>query len=196
MSEYRELLLGCGHKKDKRFVIPGTPANWQNLITLDMNADCHPTIVGNLDTYKWTDCLWYGKDGEIVRWVPDSFDEVHAYEVLEHLGSQGDYQAFFATFAMIWHVLKPNGYLVATTPSTRSQWLWGDPGHRRTVQRESLVFLDQTNYLEQIGNTAMSDYRFCYKADFKLMLSQDNGETHQFVLQAIKPARASVESFK
>jgi len=53
----------------------------------------------------------------------DFFDEVHAYEVLEHLGRQGDYRSFFATFANIYRVLVPGGLLLATVPSRYSGWL-------------------------------------------------------------------------
>jgi hypothetical protein len=188
---YRELLLGCGHKKEKRFALPGMALNWQNVTTVDMNKECDPDIWGTLDCYKWSGMIWRREPnvGAKHQWLPDTYDEVHAYEVLEHLGMQGDYNSFFQCFAMIWYVLKPNGYLFATTPSRFSPWLWGDPGHTRAILPQTLIFLDQTQYEAQKGKTSMSDYRFCYKADFKVVHSVDDRETHQFVLQAIKPAR-------
>ena len=81
------------------------------------------------------------------------------------------------------------GYLCATVPSRYSAWLWGDPGHRRAVFPESLVFLDQGEYAKQCGITAMSDYRFYYKSDFKAILGKDDKSTFSFILQAIKPSR-------
>ena len=47
----------------------------------------------------------------------DTFDEIHAYEVLEHVGKQGDYIFFFAQFSDLYRILKPNGLLVAMSPS-------------------------------------------------------------------------------
>jgi hypothetical protein len=119
----------------------------------------------------------------------DYYHEVHAYEVLEHLGQQGDATAFFATFSEIWRVLVPQGYLVATCPSRFSEWLWGDPGHRRTILPCTLQFLDQTRYPLQLRVTAMSDYRRLYRADFSVVYTHDDKTTHQFILQAVKPAR-------
>lgn len=128
-------------------------------------------------------------DLEVLPWPwPDStFDEVHGYEVLEHLGRQGDFRSFFAQFQEIWRVLKPGGYLCGTSPSVKSPWLWGDPGHTRVISPESFVFLSQEEYIKQIGKTAMSDYRFCYGGDFKPAIMVPDAEgTFLYILQAIK----------
>ena len=185
---YRELLLGCGYKKEKRIVVPGTPSQWQNLTTVDVNPRCRPDVVADLNTEGW-----YCTTG-IERYY--AYDEIHAYEVLEHLGSQGDFQHFFRTFQNLWDLLKDGGYLCATTPSRHSPWLWGDPGHRRAILPESLVFLDQTEYTRQVDKTSMSDYRECYTADFRIVHSQENLYTHTFVLQAIRASRLSMPESK
>jgi|ERR1700678_722716 len=180
---YRELLLGCGYKRDKRLFVRGFETTWHDLMTIDSNDRCKPDIVRDLnDTNLW-EIL------EINARAFGLFNEVHAYEVLEHLGSQGDFASFFKIFTHIWNVLAPNGYLCATTPSRFSPWLWGDPGHRRAILPESLIFLDQTQYQQQCGVTPMSDYRFCYTADFKIIESKDDKTTHSFILRAIKPSR-------
>lgn len=185
-----ELLLGCGHQRKKLAHIPGFNPNWEDLVTVDINTDCDPDIVCDLDRGYWVASSFrkswmLDKDG---RFIPDRFKEVHAYEVLEHLGSQGDVLSFFSTFYNIWRVLMDGGYLFGTCPSRDSVWLWGDPGHTRVIQRESLYFLDQENY-KQLGQTAMSDYRSLWKGDFRIINSTDDGTFHMFVLQAIKPAR-------
>lgn len=203
MSDYRELLIGCGYDRTKRIPIPGSERahEWKGLVTLDLNTDCKPDIVANLNSYRWTvlsyenrvhaDLIRY--DGYATLALRDNlFNEVHAYEVLEHLGQQGDAPAFFATFSEIWRVLKPDGFLAATVPSRYSAWLWGDPSHRRAILPESLVFLDQEQYVKQCDSeprTPMSDFRSFYKADFRCVQKADNRETFAFILQAIKPSR-------
>jgi len=124
--------------------------------------------------------------------MDDVYTEIHAYEVLEHTGRQGDYKFFFAQFSELWRILIPGGIIIATVPSRNSPWAWGDPSHTRIIQPESLSFLNQPAYTEQVGKTAMSDFRFCYKADFDITWSKDDGETHTFVLTAIKPSRITI----
>jgi SAM-dependent methyltransferase len=129
----------------------------------------------------------------------DYWDEIHAYEVLEHLGQQGDAASFLGHFSELYRLLKPNGYLCATVPSTHSKWLWGDPSHRRVINECSLVFLDQEQYQAQIDRrvsagqapTNMSDFRdsLGYRADFKLIDQHDNRSTFTFIVQAVKPSR-------
>jgi len=173
-----ELLLGCGHDRKRRIRPPGTPEGWTDLITADINPAVSPDLIVDLDTLKWRHAFG----------TFEPFDEVHAYEVLEHVGQQGDVLGFFSTFYNIWSVLKPGGYLCATTPSRYSAWLWGDPGHRRVILPESLTFLCRPNY-QQLGRTQMSDYRDSWHGDFDVVDTKDDKVTHRFCLTAIKPPR-------
>lgn len=172
-----ELLLGCGHQRKKVLIPPNRPEDWTELVTLDANPDCRPDIIANLDTW-------------LEPWpIPTSaFDEIHAYEVLEHLGRQGDAEAFFFHFGEIWRALRPDGYLCASVPSRFGPWLWGDPGHRRVILPESLAFLDRKTY-EQVGRTTLSDYRSMWVGDFQIIHTRDDRVTHSFILQAVKPIR-------
>jgi SAM-dependent methyltransferase len=118
------------------------------------------------------------KSGEI--------DEVHAYHVLEHLRQQGDYQGFFADFSEYHRILKPDGLFFGIVPSWNDPWAWGDPSHRRVITLGSLVFLSQAEYEKQVGYTAMSDFRFCYKADFETLWTQESQGETRFILKAVK----------
>jgi SAM-dependent methyltransferase len=169
-----ELLIGCGHNREKRLGIKSL--EWEQLTTLDCYPDCIPDVIHDLNQTPWP-------------FHQDSFTEVHAYEVLEHLGRQGDAKSFFDTFSEIHRILKPDGHLFATTPSVTSRWLWGDPSHTRAIQPESMVFLQQEQYRLQLDGpkrTPMSDFRHLYKADFRVVHSVDDGQTFTFILQAIK----------
>jgi len=172
-----ELLLGAGSKRDKRIVVPGRPKEWTDLKTVDMVASHNPDLVWDLNQTPWP-------------YEDNTFSEVHGYEVLEHLGQQGDYLSFFATFYEIWRVLQDKGVLCATVPDWKSMWGWGDPGHTRIINPGSLVFLDQTEYVKQVGVTPMSDYRDVWKGDFERIGQQTRGENFVFCLEAHKPARA------
>lgn len=168
-----ELLLGCGNSRDKKLAVPGTPKEWTQLVTLDMDEGCKPDVVHNLAI------LPYPFDD-------NTFDEVHAYEVLEHFGKQGDWISFFDHFGELHRILKPGGYLVGTCPMWDSVWAWGDPGHTRVISGGSFLFLDQSAYESGVGKTSMTDYRFYWKRNFKRLVVEPQGEHLVFVLQAVK----------
>ena len=171
-DKYSELLIGCGAAR-KKLLHKVDKVGWHDLITLDIEASHNPDVVWDLNVmpYPFDD---------------NTFDEIHAYEVLEHLGQQGDYRFFFAQFSEFWRILKPNGVFMATCPSRFSKWAFGDPSHTRVFQPEQLTFLQQKEYTNQIGKTSMTDFRSIYKADFSVELCQDDKEIFQFVLAALK----------
>jgi predicted SAM-dependent methyltransferase len=171
----KELLIGCGSNHSKRMTCDDTKI-FDDVTTVDFNPDHRPDLVWDLNNtpYPYSD---------------NTFDEIHAYEVLEHLGSQGDYKAFFAQFSEFWRLLKPNGHFLATCPSRTSVWAYGDPSHTRILQKEQLVFLNQEQYALQVGKTSMSDFRNIYKADFEAKLIHEDDQDFNFIIQAIKPSR-------
>ena len=172
----RELIIGCGSTKDKRISLDGSNI-FDDPVFLDYNAAHEPDVVWDLMKMP-------------LPFKENEFDEIHAYEVLEHTGAQGDYKFFFAQFSEFWRILKPNGLLMATCPSRHSPWALGDPSHTRVLQKEMLMFLDQNQYKEQVGVTSMSDFRNIYKADFEPVGINENDESFVFILKAIKPARS------
>jgi SAM-dependent methyltransferase len=168
----KELLIGCGSNHTK-LMTADRSTGFDNLTTLDYNSEHKPDVVWDLMKLP-------------LPFADEEFDEIHAYEVLEHLGQQGDYKLFFAQFSEFWRLLKPNGHFLATCPSRNSVWAWGDPSHTRIMQLEQLVFLSQEEYRIQVGKTPMSDFRNIYKADFETMYQEDDGDIIRFVLKAIK----------
>ena len=170
-----ELLIGCGSSKEKRLTCDGTK-EWSSLTTLDYNDDHKPDVVWDLTSPSG------------LPFEANTFDEIHAYEVLEHTGAQGDYKFFFWQFSDFWRVLKPDGHLLVTCPSRHSIWAWGDPSHTRIVQPEQFVFLRQTSY-QAVGVSSMSDFRHIYKADFDIVHATDNRDSVNMIIKAIKPSR-------
>jgi SAM-dependent methyltransferase len=198
----RQLLLGCGHRLkgragtnmyQKRMRVHGTDDQWDELTTLDLNPDVDPDLLCDLNSTPWLARPRNGEHrGELCEMESDYWDEIHAYEVLEHLGALGDAFSFCAHFSEIWRLLKPGGHLLASVPSKRSGFFWGDPSHRRAILPESLTFLDQGEYVKQCDGpvpTPMSDFRGFYKADFKQIEAADSGTHFLFILKAVKPSR-------
>ena len=169
-----ELLLGCGNNREKKVGLPGLPETWsKDLITLDIDDHCSPDVLHDLNR------LPYPFDENM-------FDEIHAYEVLEHCGAQGDWRFFFNQFDEIHRILKPGGYFIATCPNWDSPWAWGDPGHTRIISPESLVFLVRSEYEVQVGKTAMTDYRGAYEGDFELITRKEMDHNWAFAMRAVK----------
>lgn len=162
----KELLIGCGSSREK-IVSNGKP--WSELVTLDFNDRHSPDVVHDLDV------LPYPFDDE-------QFDEIHAYDVLEHTGRQGDWRFFFAQWAEFHRILKPGGIFCGIVPLPSSVWAWGDPSHTRVIPIQQLSYLDQRFY-EQVGKTAASDFRFIWKGNFELVHQSVADDRQAFVLR-------------
>ena len=166
-----ELLIGCGNNLKKQLSNPETGDAWRDVVTLDMDRGCKPDVLWNLEHMP-------------LPFEDDTFEEIHAYEVLEHIGTQGDWKAFFAHFTEFHRILKPGGRIFATVPTWDSAWAWGDPGHTRIINAGTLAFLSQSIYESDIGDTAMTDYRSVYSVDFELEGMQETNGRLCFVLMA------------
>lgn len=182
---HKILILGAGNNPHKRLrddcatfydARSVSPAQTYNKVapdvhTLDMDASTKPTVIWDLNERPWP-----------VKW--HSYDEIHAYEVLEHFGAQGDFIAFFAHFDQIWYALKPDGLLYASVPT--GPWTWGDPGHTRSITLETLTFLFRSEYEKQVGKTSMTDYRSYLVGDWELAKYHQNSDGLRFILRAKK----------
>lgn len=165
----RELILGSGNTTTKR-VKTNDSFEYENPVTLDISPECKPDIVWDLNYHP-------------LPFKDEEFDEIHAYEVLEHVGVQGDWRGFFEEFAEYHRILKPGGLLIASVPRWDSVWAWGDPGHTRVINEGTLAFLNQDQYAIQVGKTAMTDYREIYKVSFIVEHMSKTDDNLFFVLR-------------
>ncbi len=176
-----ELLIGCGNHRTKLIRVPDGPDSWSDLVTLDSDPNCGADHEWDLERLP-------------LPFAAESFDEIHAYHVLEHTGRQGDYRFFFAQWSDFWRILKPGGHFFGIVPSSDSVWVFGDPGHCRVIRPEMMTFLCQPEYDAQVGKTAFCDYRHVYRADFDLIgtgLFENDKDQTFFALKAVKPSRIS-----
>jgi SAM-dependent methyltransferase len=150
----KELLIGCGNTTKKVLCNHDHP-QFENVVRLDIDPDCAPDVVHDLEELP----LPFG-DGE--------FDEIHAYEILEHVGRQGDWKFFFKQFDEFARILKEDGMLFMTFPKWDKIWAWGDPGHTRVLAPEMFQFLDREWYEGAVGKTAATDYRHAFTSDWKI----------------------------
>ena len=169
----RVALMGCGNNDTLKIKTQLLEERGSyEIVRLDIDEACKPDI------------LWDLNDRPL-PFATEEFDEIHFYEVLEHIGGQGDWQGFFEEFAEYWRILKPGGRLCASVPMWNSIWAWGDPGHLRVISRGTLSFLDRSIYERDIGKTTMTDYRSVWEHSFSVAHMQETENTFYFVLQKV-----------
>jgi len=162
------LLLGAGNSRVKKLALKSTPDWIGELVTLDMNPDCGASLVWDLEHHP-------------LPFDDETFDELAAYDVLEHMGRQGDWRGYFDEMAEYHRILKPGGYFGIIVPTGSDAF--ADPGHTRFFSGNYFHFLNQQFYQDQIdGNMPVTDYRWYWKKNFTVELMQDCSGHHLAVM--------------
>lgn len=181
------LLVGCGNSHDKRIRFgegrwgegsPESSFDHADLWLHDRSPDLHGKTAYNFDLND----LPYPLSDE-------QFDEIHAYEVLEHCGRQGDGDFFFAQFNEFWRALKPGGYMCLSVPMWDAEVAWGVPDHCRVLPPGMFGFLT-AEYYENVGTPGYGDYRHLLKGCYWETIGKDESEEQLHVV-LLKPREGS-----
>lgn len=165
----RSLLLGAGNSRAKKVHYNGRPDWTGELITIDMNPDCGADVVWNLDVHP-------------LPFPDEYFDELAAYDVLEHLGRQGDWKGFFDEFAEYWRILKPGGEFGIIVPINRDAL--ADPGHTRFFSLTQFHFLRQAHYEFNLAKgNPVTDYRWYWKRNFEIDVAEESNSHLGLILR-------------
>ncbi len=157
--------MGCGNSRIKKLWLKGKGQAWAGeLTTLDMDPNCGADIVHDLEQRP-------------LPFPDNTFDEMGAYDVLEHIGRQGDWKGYFDEFAEYWRILKPGGEFGVIVPINAE--LFADPGHTRFFGLNHFGFLRQGFYADNLAKgTACTDYRWYWKLNFAADFLATEGDHH------------------
>jgi len=163
------LLLGCGKSRERKIRDSGQQFGFDgdNLTTVDMDPTSTPNVLMDIEDiasggkFPFPDC---------------SFDEIHAYNVLEHIGKQGDWRGYFTEFGEYHRILKEGGRFFILVPIGGDAI--ADPGHTRFFTVNHIGFLAQEFYDQIEQGYPATDYRWFWKKDFKIELLQKIGNHH------------------
>ena len=166
----RSLLIGCGTNHTKQ-VQYDSIAEWTGeLTTLDMNPNCGADVIWDME----------------VRPLPfedDTFDEIGAFNVMEHWGRQGDWRGWFDEMAEYHRILKPGGLMSILVPLGGDAL--ADPGHTRFFQQNYFGFLNQAFYEDnEVRSTCFTDYRWYWKLNFEILFLECSDHHMAVVLEA------------
>lgn len=176
----RSLLIGCGNSREKKVFLKSQ--EWAGkLTTVDMNPDCGADIVMDLtrifNSVHPEQCTL----GRQLPFEEETFDEIGAYDCLEHWGNQGDWRSWFAEMAEYHRVLKPGGTMGIIVPVGEDAL--ADPGHTRFFGMNHFRMLSQQWYHDALAKgMQVTDYRWYWRENFDVLYLQEIGGHHIAVL--------------
>lgn len=166
----KSLLVGCGNSRVKKVFVDGQAAWVGQLTTLDINPNCGADVIVDM-----------GLHSSRLPFPNEEFDEIGAYDVLEHWGAQGDFRRWFDEMAEYHRILKPGGTMGIIVPIGADAL--ADPGHTRFFGSNHFWMLNQQWYSAQLAKgMQVSDYRWYWRDNFAIDLLDNIGGHHLAVM--------------
>lgn len=187
----RSLLIGCGRNLTKQVQYAGK-AEWTGpLTTIDMNPDVKPDYVFDMDAITHPSHTYSDApiSGPLLRlpFPDDTFDEIGAYNCMEHWGRQGDWRGWFAEMGEYHRILKPGGTMSILVPIGADAL--ADPGHTRFFQQNWFGFLSQAFYeRNEVIGTCFTDYRWAWSKDFDILYMEEHGDPKHHLAVVLRKA--------
>jgi cyclopropane fatty-acyl-phospholipid synthase-like methyltransferase len=179
------LLLGAGKSRKKMIVHHLSPE-------IDFGSEAELTI-HDFDPAIADATLRFDLETLPYPLLNDWYDEIHAYEVLEHTGRQGDAHFFFDQFRELWFALRAGGLLALSVPIWNSETAWGVPDHKRVFPPGIFGFLSPL-YEKRFANVeGVGDYRsYRRQMDLRVLNFEAHAPSQRFfvLLQAFKDVDA------
>lgn len=120
-----KLNLGCGTNK--------LDDHWN----VDSEDIFHPDEVVDLEVLPWP-------------WADDSFDEIYAKDILEHVGQNP--REFIKIIKEMHRVSKPGAIWKVIVPHWRCDLAYDDPTHIRVITAATFKLFDQEKNVEAVKN--------------------------------------------
>lgn len=164
----KSLLVGCGYDRRKKVAL-ASDQDWRGkLIRVDMNPRCEPDIICDLSKIP-------------LPFADNEFDDIGAYDFLEHVGQQGDWRGYFDEMSEYHRILAPGGTFGILVPIGDDAL--ADPGHTRFFGPNHFAFLNQKWYEGQIKDGhAVTDYRWYWKKNFDVVFMENVAGHHLAVM--------------
>lgn len=175
----RSLLIGCGRNLTKQ-VQYGGKAEWTGeLTTMDINPNVGADIVFDMERVA---------QGGQLPFDDDTFDEIGAYNTMEHWGRQGDFRGWFHECGEYWRVLKPGGIMSILVPVGGDAL--ADPGHTRFFEQNYFGFLSQEFYTRnEVLKSCFTDYRgWAWTRNFEVLHLQEHGNPKHHLAVVLRKA--------
>lgn len=175
------LNLGCGVNRKRLYSEP-FPAG---TVHIDHNAEVGPDIVQDLN-FGLPPKYSIGE-----HW--NGVDEIHAYHLVEHLGTMGCTKVWFAFWRDCWRALKPGGHMYVIAPWHKHEDAIGDPTHVRLICKQTYHFLNRRAYTRKAGDGGSAMSKLAIDFDFQVLEHKFANKPGEFepctlvtVLQAVK----------